>query len=168
MFVCPQGDAPSLMAQAWWLSLKIVDLGSNPIADIPASDFWLLDCDPQLDLILCAGSASAAADSSTNNQGMTTMSNSAVKAGGCADGLTVAVQGFILEDETNNCNYYCFPVYVRSPDFDRSLTVGLPDLSLFAQHFPTPYEKWYDLNMDGITSVADVAIFAFHYYHQCQ
>lgn len=168
MLVCPQGDAPSMIDQGWWLSFRIVDRNSNPIPDIPGTDFWLIDCDPQRDLILCAGSASSRADSSTNPQGLTTMSNVAIRAGGCADGLAAVVQGFVLQDETNSCSMYCFPIHVRSPDFDLSLTVDIVDLSSFAQHFPTPYDECYDLNMDGITSVTDVAIFATHYFHVCQ
>ncbi|UCH84505.1 MAG: hypothetical protein JSW50_02090 [Candidatus Latescibacterota bacterium] len=168
LFVCPQGDTPSFSDQGWWLSLEIVDFNSNPIADIPAADFWLIDCDPALDLVLCAGSASSSADASTNNQGLTTMSAGTMRAGGCADGLSVVVQGFVLEDESSNCDIYCYPIHVRSPDFDGNLTVDLVDLSLFAQHFPTPYDDCYDLDINGHINLVDVSMFAQHYFHECQ
>ena len=96
------------------------------------------------------------------------MSASSIMAGGCGDGIVPVVQGWILKDEPPDCNYYCFPVHVRSPDFDATLTVDLIDLALFAQHFPTPYDDCYDLNMDGILNLVDVAIFASHYLHFCQ
>ena len=167
LLTCPQGDTPSVMAQGWWLSFRIVDWTQLPIPDIPASDFWLIDCDPQRDLTLCAGSASSAADSSTNNQGRTTMSLGTMQAGGCADGLTPVVQGFILEDEASQCDIYCFPVSVRSPDFDGSLLVNLVDVALLAQHYFGSYDECYDLNMDGVINLLDIALFAPHLVHVC-
>lgn len=167
LLVCPQGDTPSLMAQGWWLSFTIVEAYAIPISGIPAVDFWVIDCDPLRDLVLCDGPLSSAADSSTNDQGQTTMSLGTVEVGGCADGLIPVVQGIVLEDAATQCDPYCFPIDFRSPDFDGSLTVTLVDVALFAEHYSGPYDECYDLNMDGVINLVDLALFAPHLMHAC-
>lgn len=171
LFVCPQGDTDTFANQGFTFGFTINDLGGSPIGNIPGSDFYLIDCDPVLDLTLCAGSASSAADSATNANGQTTMSNGTMSAGGCADGLSVVVQGFILEDPANNCDPYCFNILVRSPDIDGSLVVNLVDLSLFAACFPPlPYDKCCDFDCNATVNLQDLARFAFHFGppgHEC-
>jgi hypothetical protein len=163
-FACPWGDTETFAEQGFMLAFTITGFTGDPIPGIPASDFWLIDCDPVLDLTLCAGSASSAADSATNGAGQTTMSNGTLKAGGCADGLSPVVQGFILEDPNADCNQYCFNIHVRSPDLDGSLVVNLVDLAIFSGCFPPrPYDTCCDLNCDATVNLQDLARFALHF-----
>jgi len=170
-FACPQGDTDSFYLQGFWWSFTIVDLVGAPVADIPGTDFWLVDCDPVNELALCAGSASSAADSATNSAGMTTMHDGSLSAGGYASGLSPVVQGFVLQDPGNACADYCFDIEVRSPDNDASGTVTLVDLSNFAFAYPPkPYAMRADLNCDGLVNLSDLSRFAFHFGppgHEC-
>lgn len=170
-FACPQGDTDAFYLQGFWWSFQIVDLLGAPIADIPGTDFWLVDCDPVRDLALCAGSASSAADSATNSAGRTTMHDGSLSAGGYATGLSPVVQGFVLQDPTAACADYCFTIAVRTPDNDGSGEVGLVDLSNFAFHYPPKvYDVKADLNCDSTVNLSDLSRFAFHFGppgHKC-
>jgi hypothetical protein len=171
LFVCPQGDTDSFTLQGITFGFTVKDLGGNPIPDIPGTDFYLIDCDPVNDLTLCAGSASSAADSATNSNGQTTMTNGTMSAGGCADGLSVVVQGFVLEDAGNNCDPYCYNIQVRSPDINADLVVNLQDLAIFASCFPPqPYDTCCDFDCNATVNLQDLARFAFHFGppgHEC-
>jgi hypothetical protein len=170
-FACPAGDTEAFYLQGFWFSFTINDLAAAPVADIPGTDFWLVDCDPINDLALCAGSASSAADSATNALGKTTMSNGSLSAGGWADGLSPVVQGYVLEDPGAGCTAYCFDVAVRSPDISGDGEVGLVDLSIFASAFPPqPFQTRADMDCSGIINIQDLARFAFHFGppgHKC-
>ncbi|UCH84225.1 MAG: hypothetical protein JSW50_00630 [Candidatus Latescibacterota bacterium] len=172
LFACPQGDGQTYSEAGFTLAFTVNDLGGNPIPDIPASDFWLIDCDPtELELTLCAGSASSAADSATNSAGQTTMSNGTLNAGGCADGLTPVVQGFLLE-LAPQCDPYCFDIRVRTPDLDGNLEINLVDLANFSACFPPQlYDKCCDFDCNATVNLQDLARFAFHFGppgHKCQ
>jgi hypothetical protein len=170
-FACPQGDTDAFYLQGFWWSFTIVDVLGAPVADIPNTDFWLVDCDPAADLALCAGGASSAADSATNALGQTTMHDGSLSAGGCANGLSPVVQGFVLQDPTAGCADYCFNIIVRSPDSNGSGVVDLVDLSNFGQAYPPkPYDTCSDMNCDASINLADLSRFAFHFGppgHKC-
>jgi hypothetical protein len=170
-FACPQGDTDSFNLQGLGWSFTILDLVGAPVADIPGTDFWLVDCDAALDLALCAGSASSAADSATNDLGKTTMGNGSLSAGGCANGLSPVVQGFVLEDPLAGCAAYCYNILVRSPDINGDGEVQLIDLSIFASHFPPkPYDTCSDMDCNATINIQDLARFAFHFGppgHKC-
>lgn len=172
-FSCPQGDTDTFAEAGFTFAFTVRDLLAAPIPDIPGSDFWLIDCDPVLNLVLCAGSASSAADSATNSAGQTTMSNGTLAAGGCADGLQPVVQGFILEDPATapTCTQYCFNIYVRTPDLNSDLIIGLQDLAAFSGCFPPqPYAKCCDFDCNATVNLQDLATFAFHFGppgHEC-
>jgi hypothetical protein len=175
-FACPAGDTDSFLNQGFSFSFTIVDLGAAPIENIPASDFWLVDCDPLFDLALCAGSASSTADAATDALGQTTMSNGSLSAGGYADGLSPVVQGFVLETGTPpSCVAYCFDVQVRSPDINGDGLINIQDLSAFAENYPpyTPpkaFNTRSDMDCNGFCNIQDLAKFAFHYGppgHKC-
>jgi hypothetical protein len=156
------------MSQGWWISIVVVDRLGSPVADVPARDFWLVDCDPARNLVLCGGYASSQADSSTNYSGKTTMANGALAAGGRANGIAVVVQGVVLKDPPGCTAVKCAPIRVRSPDLDGSLTVRIRDLAMFASHFsPGTYDDCSDFNINGVIDVQDFAIFAPHYAHSC-
>lgn len=165
LFACPQGDVDSFIAQGWWIWICVLDANEAPVAGVPFSDFWLVDCDPVNDAILCAGGASSNADSMTNAAGMTTMSLSTMSAGGCADGMAVVAQGFVIEDSLTNCTtVFCCPINLRSPDIDGSLVVDLIDLTIFAASFPpNPYDTCCDFDLNGIVNLIDLTTFALHF-----
>ena len=170
-FSCPQGDTDTFAEQGFTFSFTINDLLGAPVPDIPGSDFWLVDCDPTGTLVLCGGSASSAADSATNGNGQTTMSNGTLNAGGCTDNLSVVVQGFVLEDPGTGCQPYCYDIWVRSVDLDGSLEVNLVDLAMFSACFPPqPYDKCCDFDCNATVNLQDLARFAFHFGppgHKC-
>ena len=165
LFICPLGDTDSLEDQGWSLWILVLDTVGVPVEGVPAADFWLIDCDPVNDMILCGGSASSNADSSTNSAGITTMSNTSVAGGGCADGLAVVVQGFVIEDSTTNCTTpVCLPVAIRSPDMNGDLILTLVDLTNFAGSYPPQaYAPCGDMNADGIITLVDLTNFAQHF-----
>lgn len=171
-FACPQGDTKTLLNEGFSFSFIIRDLSGNPIPSVPFSDFWLVDCDPQLDLALCGGSGSVAgADSSTNTAGRTTMGLTTLHAGKCADGLSPVVQGYILGSGTQPCPAYCFNVRVRSCDMNGDLNMTIQDVAGFSLAYPpNAYSKCADFNCDGAVNIQDLSGFAFHYGppgHKC-
>jgi hypothetical protein len=172
LLACPGLDAPPFISQGWWIEVWVLDSNGNGFPNIPAFDFWLIDCDPLNDINLCSGSESANADSATNAQGKTTLSLGGLRAGGCGDGATVVMQGIVPIDSLTNCTTpLCLPVNIRSVDISGDLEVDLVDLSIFAAAFsPLPYDKCSDLNVDGIVDLADLALFALHFgplSHSC-
>jgi hypothetical protein len=165
LFVCPAGDTPSFAEQGWSIDIWVRSFGGIPIPGIPATDFWVIDCDPLGDASLCGGSASSNADAETDANGKTTMSLTTLVGGGCADGMTVVVQGSTVLDTLSNCTtVVCFPIWVRSPDIDGNLEVNLVDLSFFAMAWPpNPYDACADLSIDGTVNLQDLSWFAFHF-----
>jgi hypothetical protein len=169
-FACPQGDTDSFYTSGFSFAFTIVDLLAAPIQNIPASDFWMIDCDPLKNLTLCAGSASSGADSATNALGRTTMSLTTMSVGGCATGLQPVVQGYVLEQPTA-CTPYCFNIKVRSCDMNGDLKMDLVDLSIFAGYYPPQaYNTCGDFDCNGAVALPDLSRFAFHYGppgHKC-
>jgi hypothetical protein len=165
LFVCPQGDTDSFLDQGWWIWICVIDITGQPIPAIPPTDFWLVDCDPLGDAALCGGSASSGADSMTNAAGMTTMSLGTLTGGGCADGMALVAQNFVVLDSTTNCNTpFCCPIWLRSPDIDGDLIITLIDLSIFASSFPPqPYDKCCDFDINAVVNLQDLSRFAFHF-----
>lgn len=162
---CPGGDAPSFLDQGWWIKLWIRDINGIGISGIPATDFWLVDCDPSGDVVLCGGRASSNADSATNADGRTTMSLTGLLGGGCADGMQVLAQGVAIEDSLTNCtSVVCRPISLRSPDIDGNFEVNLIDLTLFAESYPPyPYDRCCDFDIDGVVNLRDLVTFALHF-----
>jgi len=165
LLACPQGDTPSFASQGWTIEVWVRDINGIPISGVPANDFWLIDCDPLSDASLCGGSASSNADHATNSNGKTTLSLSTLAGGGCADGISVVVQGIVLVDSLSACTtFLCLPINLRSPDIDGSLEVNLIDLSTFAASYPpAAFDRCCDYDIDGEVNLTDLAEFASHY-----
>jgi len=165
LFVCPLGDTDSFLDQGWWIWICVLDQNGAPIPNVPLADFWLIDCDIANDAVLCGGAASSNADSNSNAAGMTTMSLGTLTGGGCADGMALVIQGFVVLDSLTNCTTdFCCPIYLRSPDINGDLIVNLQDLSLFAGNYPPQaYGPCSDMNVDGAVGLQDLSLFAFHF-----
>jgi len=173
LFVCPQGDTESFIEQGWMINVRVVSLGMGWLENIPPSDMWLVDCDPNNEVSLCGGHLSSNADSATNASGLTTFSLGTLAAGGCANGVVVVVKGSVFYDEQQGCAVEeCLPIHVRSPDINGDLAITLADLTLFSWTFPPqPYGMCGDMNADGTVSLADLSLFSFHFGppgHACQ
>ncbi len=72
-FACPQGDTESFGLQGHSFEFTVLDGLSQPIPDIPRTDFWLIEGGtPTIwPLILCAGATCVDADFATNSLGQT-------------------------------------------------------------------------------------------------
>lgn len=164
VLACPAGDGEALASKGLRISVTVKDAVDVPVSGIPAADFWVIGCTD--DLVLCGGSQSSGADSSTNAQGETTISGT-IAAGG-SDQLHVVVQGIVV-----GCPPTCLPIDVKSPDQNADLAVDLADAALFATGYPPlPYRSESDLNGDNVVDLLDFALFHSHFYnpsakHQC-
>ena len=181
-FACPAGDSDTFLdsgtlpgpgaGDGWYIRIRVREADGTPVPNVPATDIWIVDCDPVDDLVLCAGAASSNADSLTNAQGYTTMSVTTLAAGGCAEGLAVVVDGTALLDSVTNCaNVICHDIDVRSADINGDLCVDLADLSIFAQSFPPQfYDPCCDFECNGVVNLADLGRIARHFGppgHEC-
>lgn len=166
VLICPAGDAGLLSTP---IMVRVIDPAGAPVPNIPRCDFWLIDCDPLNDMILCVPSVmSTNAATDTDACGDTQMLGP-ISAGGCADGLSVVVQGQIIQDPLTGCTTdLCLPFAIRSPDINGDLMVSIQDLAIFAQSYPPqPYSQCVDLNGDGTIGLQDLALFAAHFGHSC-
>ena len=161
-FACPMGDTQSFIANGFYIRFEMKDILCEPIPGIPATDFWLIDCDPLRNLTLCGGSSSIDADSATNSSGVTTMSVDALAAGGCAQGMSPVCQGIALED--GNHATLCWDIRVRSVDMNGDLALTLVDLSIFAGYYPPQaYNACADFDCNGVVGLSDLGRFAQHF-----
>ena len=168
LYVCPQGDGPTLAACGSIIYIQAKDQTGTPIAGIPGADIWVDGCTGGLSL--CGGSGSSDADSATNDNGRTTMSGG-IGAGGCDIGLIVSIQGVTVKDQATNCTTNkCLVYQLSSPDINGDLIVDIIDLSLFAAGYtspPKPYTICLDFDCSGLVDIIDFSIFAQHYLHVC-
>jgi hypothetical protein len=168
---CPEGDGSELGAIGATITVYIKDFTGQPIANIPATDFWLIGCDDNI--LPCGGSHAIDADSMTNQDGVTTISGS-FEAGGCEPrGVMAVVQGVVISGR-DNCEPLCLPITTISVDVaptdNPDLVVDLIDLSYFADGYSSPpktYDACIDFNCDGYVDIIDLSIFAQHYLHSC-
>lgn len=165
---CPAADAGLLPA----IAVHVANFAGNPIPGVPRCDFWLIDCDPVNDLILCGGAQSTAADFDTDANGDTVMRGPVAAGGwggGCVQGLSVVVQGLVIADPATGCSTeLCLPITVRSTDMDGDLVVDIVDLALFGLAWPpNPYVFCADFNDSGSVDLPDLATFALHFGHTC-
>jgi len=166
ILVCPAGDGLTLASIGATITVRLRDVtGMIPIVGVPASDYWLFDCNDQV--ALCGGSNSINADAASDADGMATISD-AIAAGGQGDGTLVFVQGVFIED--CDFNPLCLPIVWRSPDINGDLIVDLVDFSIFGPAFPSPpstYNPAADMDNDGIVDIVDFSIFGGHFLHRC-
>lgn len=166
LFSCPAGDATRLDEINATISLTLI-VDGEPFEGMPATDMWLIDADPNIDLVLCGGWQAIDADGPTDSNGQTTFSGSWA-VGGCADGAYIVIAGYVLTDCTEIPIE--IPINARSADLNGDLSVDLADLSIFSAAYPpNGYDTCADFNGDGQVNIADLSAFAFHYSpdHQC-
>jgi hypothetical protein len=161
-FACPMGDTDSFMESGFYIRFEMKNLLCEPYPTIPATDFWLIDCDPLRTLTLCIGSGSICADSATNSSGVTTMSLGSLAAGGCANKMSPVCHNVVLTDGYNVP--LCWDVRVRSVDMNGDLVVTIADLSIFAVYYPPQtYNACADFDCNGAVTVSDLARLARHF-----
>lgn len=177
LFICPLGDTDSFEDQGWMIVVLVLDITGTGIANVPPTDFYIVECGtpttyPWNDCNL--GSASSNADSLTNSSGQTTMSNTGLVGGGCAQGWAVVVQNYTIEDSLTNCQTpLCdTDIWMSSPDQNGDGIVELADLSIFATRYPpNGYHICADYDANNVVDLSDLSRFAFHYVpgseHQC-
>lgn len=129
------------------MTLYLLDMNADPIANFPAEDLWLETVDAGL--ALCP--AGSIADSPTDQNGVTTWT-APLLAGGSSQALTqILINGASLMTSAG------FELDHVSPDIDGDLTVNLKDIALFAQDFAAGYAFRSDFSRDGILNIADIA-----------
>lgn len=161
---CPQGDTDSFLDQGFSITIDCRDSQGFPIVGIPATDVWLIG---EPEVTLCGGSASSNADGPSDVNGVMTMSQGTVSAGGCSETFVVVLQGWIIyPGDCSGPN--TLPITWRSPDLDGNLAVDLLDFAAFQSSYPPqPYETCADLDSDGVVNIRDFARFGLHYGHAC-
>lgn len=172
---CPMGDTPTWFEQGWFLDVTIVSELQGPIANIPANDIWVADCDNGDAVILCAPKGGVMADGPTDADGHTTLAQARLAASLCGigtgqvqDGMRLIVQGNVILDVSCSIDL-CLPIHVRSVDLTGDQSVTPADLSTFAQGFPpNPFETCTDYTNDGLNTLADLSTFAWHLNHVAQ
>lgn len=169
MIVCPAGDGHQLADQGATIYVTARDYYGAPIPNIPALDWWLIGCNDGL--ALCGSAFSSSADGPTDANGNTTISG-AIAAGGCDIGLSVVVQGVVLEDypacTQGSYTFQCHPIEVRSPDVTGDLIIDLLDFSVWAPSFlNAAAPPCHDFSYDGVVDIVDFGIFGGHFLHNC-
>ena len=168
MLLCPAGDGTRLDLSGGTVSVTVKDNTGAPVAGIPAADFWLTGWSGGL--TLCGGAGSSNANLATNALGQTLMIGT-IAAGGCdLGGLSVVVQGVILQDPATNCTTdLCLAITSVSPDINGDLIVQLIDLAQFGPVFlgTVALNLCMDFNCDGIVNLVDLALLGAHWQHVC-
>jgi len=161
--ISPDGSGQTLASVGGTITVTVLEATGHPIANIPAADFWLMDCSTVVPLALCGVSGSSNADFSTDTNGQTNISGS-IAGGGRTNGLWVVVQGIVI-----GCPETCLPIRVRGTDINGDLVVNLADLSMFAGAYPPlTFHTQADFNCDGVVNLVDFGTFAADYLELCQ
>jgi hypothetical protein len=163
----PVGGGESLLDLGATITVIARDNTGAPIPNIPTADVWVTGCADGV--VLCGGSSSINADSVTNANGQTTLTN-AHRGGGYDTGVNVVIQGTTVADPGNCAQDLCLPITYVSTDVDGDLAADSPDFSLFALGYTSPpkvYSAGLDFNCDGQVELIDFTIFAQHYLLQC-
>jgi hypothetical protein len=181
--ICPFGDFQTMSLQGIVITVFAKDALGVPIAGMPNTDFWLVDCDPLDCLFLCTFSANA--DSGTNLIGKTTISGS-IRGGGCVTGLSVVAQGLTVK-EADCVTDLCLDITVHSLDVTGTICPdigglgitgnGLVNLSDFSFFGPCNGKGGFvgGFNCDcldyvppiGTVTLSDFSFFGQHLGHLC-
>jgi len=165
--ICPLNDGQTLGDAGLAILVQIVDGYNLPISNIPPSDLWLIGCFDLLNL--CGGALSSNADTPTDANGQTWFQNTTIWGGGHEQQLAVVVQGVVLLDfgcshtlcleiEAKSPDINA-DLVVNLQDVSLFAT-GFPSP-------PNPLEPPFDFDSDGTVGLTDLSIFAQHYGHAC-
>lgn len=189
--ICPFGDFQTFANQGLVIYIEAKDAAGVPLAGMPASDFYLVDCDLLECLFLCPFPANA--DSATNLLGKTTITGS-IRGGGCVSGLSVVAQGLVIK--AGNCiDDLCLVIKVHTLDVTGSVCpdplgsgrtgngiVTLADFSFFGpcNGLTSASPGWYIPGPGGFNcecldyvppllsiTLSDFSFFGQHLNHSC-
>ena len=156
--IVPDGSGETLAAAGIHISVRVHDCDGQPVVGLPASSIVLSSSA----LCICAGGNIA--DGPTDAEGRTTFSGT-IRGGGCAESLTVFVDGTAVAT---------IPVRVNSPD-----NVPASPCAVDAGDHGVPirvgfrvgqsqYRICSDLNEDGVIDLIDLIIYGAHLGAICQ
>ena len=173
--ICPAGDFEFIsnacggVSDYIWASAR--NLSDEGIPGIPWTDWWINACDVGQELYLCA--SSIVADSLTNEDGYTTFSGR-MSAGGCilTDGVWIACQGKVFQEEPACVVDLCIDIIITSPDITADGAVNLSDFTAlglsYNKNLGDPgYNPCCDFNDDDKCNLSDFTFLGQHYYHEC-
>ncbi|MDZ7859230.1 MAG: hypothetical protein U5O15_00940 [Candidatus Krumholzibacteriota bacterium] len=171
--ICPAGDFEDMGDDSGFhINVVANDASGNGVPNIPVTDYWLDACDGAQALYLCAGAVTA--DSMTNENGETTISD-AVSGGGCitSGGVYVAIQNNQVLEAPGCTDPICLDMEIKSPDLDTNGSVTLSDYGVFGAAYGSSdgdanWNECCDFNWDGSISLTDFGYFGGHYQHVCQ
>lgn len=139
------------------ITLYMLDVHENPIANYPFEDLWLESMDSGLEF--CNGGTNA--DHNTDSNGQTEWVNPLFAGGHSPGPVLVIINGAALDTNPG------LPLKFISPDITGDLVVNLYDLSAFAEDYFSDYHMRSDLYADGALNLSDVAVFVQNYLAQC-
>jgi len=148
--IMPDGSGETLAAAGIHISVRVHDCGGHPVVGLPASSIVLYTS------ALCICSGGNIADGPTDAEGRTTFSGT-IRGGGCAENLTVFVDGTAVAN---------LSVRTNSPDrgpFASPCSVDAGDDGFFAKLGlrvgESGYTICYDYNEDGAIDLHDLIVF---------
>ncbi len=164
-FTIAPGGGETLIESAndYTIHVTVNDINNDPVTTLIATDLWL---DRTGDLVACANHSQA--DAGTDGSGYTTFTGTIFGglAGDASNGvdcnstdLYVYALGIPLNGNAPVC------VSFDSPDLNGDLAVSVADFGKFAFDFNcvSGCDPCHDYNEDGVSSVADFAIFSAYF-----
>lgn len=139
------------------ITLHMLDVYENPIANYPFEDLWLESMDSGLEF--CNGGTTA--DHNTDFNGQTEWVLPLFAGGHSPGPVLVMINGAALVTNPG------LPLKFISPDITGDLVVNLFDLQVFAEDYFSSYQMRSDFHGDGVLNLADVAIYVQNYLAQC-
>jgi hypothetical protein len=174
--ICPAADFEFIYdgcntgTDYWYV--YALDAGGIGIEGIPWTDYWLLMCDDDPD-VLCLCSSPFAADALTDEFGYTEFSGR-IGGGGCVlSGIILIVQGKTIVTAASSCLLpQCELVTIVSPDLNGDCQVNLSDLGIFGLSYnknlgDPGFDTCCDYNDDDKCNLSDFAFVGEHYLHVC-
>ena len=164
---CPCGDGDRLDQMHTGVNNDVVDgtiyvqlvnTVGNPMPAYPAEDIWIEAYGGSFNFI----QPGTIADHATDVNGQTEFVEPLAAGGSCygSNYPLVYVAGTPMLQIHGNLNFI-------SPDITGDLRIDLADLSLFVAAYFGTYDPRADFVANGIMNIADVAVLAAHFGHNC-
>ncbi len=139
------------------ITLELLDLLYQPIADFPREDIWLKAEDGGMYFCIPFG---LWPDSDTDQAGLTTWFQRP-RGGGHSEGP------FVVFVNGNPLTTPPLPLAMNSPDINASGTVNLTDVQFFTMDIYGDYNFRSDLHRDGVVNLSDLVPLADSIGHHC-